>query len=201
MNPDPGTTDRDRELFRLWQEMPPPSRSADAAQLARELRHRTAKFDRRIFWRNFREYAAGAVMLLWFVWLSFHPPLRAIAFAGIAAVSFVMAYLWLSHRGTMRLDPAVDVKSYQLALLARYDHQIRLLKRVKYWYVLPAYLWMLLVIVSVPSRFPGGRVAHFVIVTAFALFVVWLNEGYGVRKLRAERRNTESLIREADQSH
>jgi hypothetical protein len=86
------------------------------------------------------------------------------------------------------------VKSYQAALLDRYDHQIRLLRRVKYWYVLPIYLWMLLVIVTVPGRFPGGRITYFAIATLLAAFIVWLNEGYGVRKLRAARREAESLV-------
>jgi len=66
-------------------------------------------------------------------------------------------------------------------LLTRYDHQIRLLRRVK-WYVLPLYLWMLLVVVSVPAHFRARQVTAFVAVTAIALFVVWLNEGYGYPK-------------------
>lgn len=199
MNPDPGTIDRDKELLRMWQEMSLPPGSFDAGQLARELADRVGKFDRQIFWRNFREYAAGAVLTAWFVWQSFDPARRTISLSGVVVVGFVMAYLWLSHRRTARLDPTADVKSYQLALLERYDHQIRLLKHVKYWYVLPIYLWLLLVIVTVPSRFPGGRISHFLVTTLFAAFVVWLNEGYGVRKLRDARKNTESLIQETDQ--
>jgi hypothetical protein len=83
------------------------------------------------------------------------------------------------------------------ALLARYDIQIRLLSQVKYWYVLPIYAWMVLVLTQVTSRTPWWRPAYFVLATLFSAFVIWLNECYGVRKLRAEREKAEALIQEA----
>jgi hypothetical protein len=51
----------------------------------------------------------------------------------------------------------------------------------------------------IPSRFPGGRITHLLANTALAAFIVWLNEGYGIRKLRAARKEAESLIQEREQ--
>jgi hypothetical protein len=198
MNSDQGPIDQEKEIIRMWQESSLPGR-VDAGELARKIAARVESFDRRIAWRNLLEYAAGFVLIGWFLWQSFNPVMRPLAIAGIVAVGFVMVYLWRSHRNTSPLDPAADIKSYHAALLDRYDRQIGLLRRVKYWYVLPLYSWMVLVTVLVPSRFPGGRVTHFLANTLLAVFIVWLNEGYGVRKLRAARKEAESLIQEREQ--
>ena len=186
------------ELIRMWQEnsLTPP---IDIAQLTREICAKVEKFDRRILWRNLREYAAGGVLIAWFLWQSFEPSRRMIAIAGIAAVGFVMVYLWLSHRANKPLDPSADARSYQKALLARYDLQIRLLSQVKYWYVLPLYAWVVLVITLVPPRTSWSRPVAFAFATLLCAFVVWLNESYGVRKLRAEREKAESLVQSEDQ--
>ncbi|MDZ4797439.1 MAG: hypothetical protein SGI92_04710 [Bryobacteraceae bacterium] len=80
-----------------------------------------------------------------------------------------MAYLWRSNRKTQQpLDPALDVRSYQAALIQRYDAQIRLLSNVKYWYVLPLFGWMALVGLTVPSKLPGGPVGYFAVLAVLA---------------------------------
>src|SRR5262249_43327825 len=150
-------------------------------------------FDRKIFWRNMREYVAGGALIAWFLWLLRYPGQRHLPVAGLVAVGFVMIYLWRSQRKKQPLDPSADVRSYQTALLERYDRQIELLRRVKYWYVAPLYAWMMLVLFTTPA--PNvGRVPYFIVFTAFAAFVIWLNEGYAVRKLRKVRQDAESLI-------
>ena len=200
MSADPGTHDNDKELVRMWQEMSLPSGPFDESALARQLAERVEKFDRRIYWRNFREYAAGVLTLAWFGWVaSVSPERRPVMLLGIAAVLFVMTYLWRSSRGLSKLDPSADARSYQRVMLERYDLQIRLLRKVKYWYVLPLYLWMLAVVVTLPSRLPGGRLGAFLVFTLFALFVAWLNESYGVKKLRQARIEAEALLRRTEE--
>jgi hypothetical protein len=191
--------DHEKELMQLWQENLLPDQM-DAARIVREIAGRVERFDRTIWWRNLREYAAGAILIVYFSWMSFNPAARLIALAGIVAVGFVMIYLLWSHRQTPPLDPSTDGKSYQAALLDRYDRQIRLLRGVKYWYVLPLYLWMLLsIVMTVPTQETGRRIRAVLLVTAFSIFVVWLNEGYAVRKLRDKRRNAEALLEEGKQ--
>ena len=188
------TSDHEKELIHMWQESTAPG-PLDAGELARSIAARVDQFDRKIRWRNVREYVAGGLLIVWFLWLARIPSGRAIAIAGIVAVGFVMIYLWRSQRATPTLDPTSDATSYRKALLDRYDHQIGLLRRVKYWYVLPMYLWMLLVLVSTPSP---ASIPSFLLITLFAGFVVWLNESYGVRKLQAARKEAESLLQNDD---
>lgn len=195
---DEGPIDQEKELSRMWQESSLQG-PMDDGQLLRKIAASLEGFDRKIQWRNLREYIAGGALIAWFVWLSFNPATRLLAVGGIIAVGFVMIYLWRNSRQTPPLDPAADVRSYHAALLERYDRQIQLLRRVKYWYVLPLYLWMLLVMTSGPARPVKVRIAYFVGVTLFAGFVVWLNEGYGVRKLRAARKSAEALLAEREE--
>ena len=185
-----------QELMKMWQENPLPG-VMDAAQIVREIARRTEKFDRTIWWRNLREYAAGAILIAFFAWRLFDSASRLIAVAGLVAVGFVMIYLRWSHRQTRPLDPSADAKSYAAALIDRYDRQIRLLSRVKYWYVLPLYLWMLLsIMMTVPSQEMGRRIRAALFVTALSIFVIWLNEGYAVRKLKDKRKKVEALLEE-----
>ena len=189
---DPESVDEDKELIRMWQgnTMPGPS---DPTVLAREIARKVNNFDRKVFWRNLREYAAGALLLLFFGYRARTGTSLLVPLSGIAVVGFVMAYLWWQHRRARPLDLSADARTYQAALLDRYDHQIKLLSRVKYWYVLPLYAFMLLGLAWGP-RPPLGTVRTFLIVTAVSAFVIWLNESYAVRKLKAARKKAQSLL-------
>jgi hypothetical protein len=185
---DDNSIDEGKELIRMWQEnsLPPPF---DASQLAREIAAQVKQFDRKIFWRNFREYAAGGIFMAFMLVVMVRPEGRLLAWTGIAAAGFVMFYMWWSHRNTPQPDLSADARSYQAALLARYDHQIRLLRRVKYWYVLPLYCWMLFAASHGRAPLP-----MYIVMTVFALFIVWLNESYAVKKLREQREKAEKLL-------
>ena len=191
--------DEEKELRTMWQTntMDGP---IDPSQLAREIAAKVNQLDRKVFRRNLCEYAAGAVLFVCFGFQVFDPGHRTIAMAGLAAVGFVMIYLWWQHRRTRPVDPSADALTYQSALLKRYDNQIKLLRTVKYWYVLPCYAFTMIVLLRVYSSHSlPVNIGFFAISTAFNGFVVWLNEGYGVRKLKAARKEAESLL--ADQDH
>jgi uncharacterized membrane protein YbaN (DUF454 family) len=188
--------DEEKELRNMWQANTMGG-SMDSSQLAREIAGKVNQFDRRVLWRNMREYAACVVLFIWFGFQVFDPGRRTVAIAGFAAVGFVMAYIWWQHRRTRPLDPAADARTYYSALLKRYDDQIKLLGRVKYWYVLPLYAWTMFTLLRVrPLSLSLGSIGVFAIVTAFFGFVIWLNESYGVRKLKAARKEAESLLEE-----
>jgi hypothetical protein len=185
------------DLVRLWQQSLLPS--TDPNQLARELGRMTLRrFDRAIGWRNFREYA-GAVAALAFGGLQW-------AFGGdriqvillVAGVGVSMGWLWWQHRRLEPLDPAADARAYQTAMLARLDQQIRLLSRVRYWYLLPLYLPAVRqTMVTWPSR-PVGAVILLAIVTVIFAGIGWLNERVAVAFLKAERVRIESLYEDAE---
>ena len=111
---------------------------------------------------------------------------------------FVGAYLWWQHRGLAPLDPAADARSYQAALLMRIEHQIRLLSRVRYWYLLPLYLPAFLTFAAIWPRSRITAVLSFVIVTTVFAAIGWLNERVAVPLLRKERARVESLYEEGE---
>ena len=196
MNLDYEPSGEDQELIKIWQQSLSPA-GIDSAHFVQEFSGRMRKFDRKVWWRNFREYAVGALLIAYFSWQLSASRMRLLPIAGIAAVGFVMAYLWWSHRQTPPLDPAADARSYRAALLNRYDRQIRLLSGVKYWYVLPLYSWMLLsIMTTIPAHDAKRRIVAGIIPTAFSLFVIWLNEIYAVKKLRLKRMQVEELLDE-----
>jgi hypothetical protein len=188
------SADQDKELMTMWQESLPPG-PIDGQQLAKTIAEKVKRFDRKILWRNLREYVAGGGLMVWFLWMARNPGQRFLAVAGLVAVSFVMIYLWRSQCKKQVLDPSADAQSYRAALLDRYDREIALLRRVKYWYVAPLYAWMLLVLFTVPLPLIA-KLPYFAGFTAFSAFVVWLNESFGVRKIRKARQDAELLLGE-----
>ena len=185
--------DHEKEIIQMWQTSSPPGPD-DATHLARSIAAKIHTFDRRIRRRNLREYLAGAVVTGFFLWKMFDPAMRFLSAAGLVAVAFMMFRLWRGQRGIPHLDPSGDARSYQTALLDRCDRQIRALSRAGLWYVLPAYLWMLLVNITGPGLSSLRRVVGVLVSTAFCAFVVWLNENYAVSKLRAARQKAESML-------
>jgi hypothetical protein len=86
-----------------------------------------------------------------------------------------------------------SLADYQQALLRKYDYQIRLLKNVKYWYLLPPYLGLLLgsagiVTANQAQGLPGWpQLIPLAIYTAMFGGLWWLNEVYAVSALQRER--------------
>jgi hypothetical protein len=180
------------DLVRLWQGST--AATPDPERVARTLMAQAWRFDQKIFWRNFREYAAGIFLMVVFagqIALGYDRPGGAI---GFVCVAFVMAYIWWSHRGLEPLDPAADLAAYRSALLRRFDDQIGLLRTVPYWYLLP---------LSVPCLWQAsrawdrqGRLALIPVVVFAAVFafIGWLNVGPAVRALRAARAKVEAMF-------
>ncbi len=182
------------ELMLLWQQGA--SQEPDAAEVARLAgRASVVRFEKRIFWRNMREYLAGAVVLIAGIRGLWRGPYVAGPISMIAGVLFVMVYLWRSHRNDVPLDAAADARAYHAAMLEKLDRQILLLSKVRYWYVLPCYLPMLVFTLSNPNPV-GQKVVGLGIATLFCGFVIWLNERFAVGKLKVQREKIEALYKE-----
>jgi hypothetical protein len=183
---------RDREeeeLMQFWQESA--MDTTDPARLIRELSARVTHFDRKIFRRNFREYAAGLVVLIWAGYFALKGSRPSMAMAACAA--FVMAYLWWQHRKMKPLDPSTSVDVYKKALLERFDDQIRLLSRVKYWYLLPLYVPIVWGAVELWPSSPWAAGIGLAAVTAAYAFVGWLNEKCAVKLLEEARAKVNAM--------
>ncbi len=186
------------DLVRLWREslLPSPDPERLASQLARLA---LGRFDRRVSWRNVREYAAALAVVGFGVWRFMAGDDRVQAGAIVGAAAFVAAYLWLQHRRLPRLDPAATARDYQAALLARIDRQIALLGGVRYWYLLPLYLPVLVQVARAwQAQQRAAAVLMLVLVTALYAGLAYVNERLAVSYLKDERARVASLYKDPE---
>ena len=184
--------DDDDGLLRLWQEST--VATPDAERVTRSLgRMALTRFDRAILQHDFREYAAFVFLLLFFAGQAAFGGDRVQAAVGITAGLFVVSYLWRQHRRLTPLDPSADGRAYQTALLDRIDGQIRLLKDIRYWYLLPLYLPVVWTAAATWRRHPVAAVAGWALMTAVYVVVAWVCERVVVRRLTLERGAVASL--------
>jgi hypothetical protein len=192
----------DKELQKMWQESTY-SQPGDPSEVARRIADRVLQFDRNIFWRNLREYAAGWVMMIVFAYGAVFNHGRVVSLIGLVAMSFVVACLWWQHRDLRPLDPSADARGYQAALLARFDRQIRLLRTARYWYFLPMYIWVLAATTVLALHRPPhlSPLAHAVglaiglgVVTATFAWLSRLNQRAAEGRLTEAKRQAEALL-------
>ncbi len=181
------------ELMDLWQEsaMPAPDR-AEIARLAG--RAAMSRFDRTIRSRNLREYGAGFGVIAFFGWQLAHGRFVELDVAAIAAVLFVLGFLWNHHRHIAPLDPSTCASDYQAAMLSRIDSQIRLLSSIRYWYLLPFYVPIVWVTVIASRRSLIVAGLFFLLATLLYAVIAWLNEKVGVQHLIRQRTRIEALF-------
>ena len=133
------------ELHDLWCSQPS-LKTGRGEDMLRFVQSRTNRFDRAMAVRNWIECVAAGVVAAIFGFSALGAE-DALARAGslviAASAAWIIFYLLRYGRGP-QLDPGQDLRGYAQALVNRYDHQIKLLKSVKYWYLLPPYLGLLL---------------------------------------------------------
>jgi hypothetical protein len=98
-----------------------------------------------------------------------------------------MTYLWWTHRHMEPLDPAADLSAYRHALLKRFDDQIRLLRSVPYWYLLPLFVPGLWLAVSNWHHAGWMVLIPLSVLIAVYVFLGWLNVKVAVGTVRAAR--------------
>jgi hypothetical protein len=184
------------------------STATEGEDLVKLVQKRTRQFDRAIFVRNLLECAAAVIGAVLMTQLAVRAhALQRVGFIVIAAsAAWIMYYLLRYGRAPANADPDQDLNSYKRALLERYDRQIRLLKSVKYWYLLPPYVGLLiecageLVNDAKLGALPWRDFLLPVFYSAFFAFGWWLNEVHGVARLRTERSRLLSLDGESNDS-
>jgi hypothetical protein len=181
-------------LTLLWQHGT--SAAPDAAEISRLAGLASMKrFDRSIFRRNFGEYSAGLVLLFYFGWnLSAG---RSVAFSLVASVCVlvVLGSLCWQHRNLRLLDPSADARAFHAAMLARIDKQLLLLGH-RFWYLMPLCIPFFWGILSDTNDSSSGWVRDLAVLAALFAAAAWLNENWGVRRLREERAKIERLYEE-----
>jgi hypothetical protein len=192
------------DLEQLWKTQP-----VDPAMKGEEMRtiilNKTEKFDRAIRRRNIREIVAAAVVALissYVAWTQDNAISRASSIMLLASSLWIIYYMW--RHGAEPADPNPDqtLAGYQHALIRKYDHQIRLLRNVKFWYLAPFYASLLTASVGTLKERAGaltwvdGMFPLFYTLMFAAIW--WLNEVQGVRKLERMRAQVTSGIEEAE---
>ena len=183
------------ELEQLWKTQP-----VDPAMKGEEMRNiilnRTAKFDRTIHRRNIRETVAALVVAVCFTIAAWkqHSIIEQLGSLIIVAGALFIVY-YIRRHGAEPPDPNPDqsLGGYQRSLAEKYDHQIRLLRSVKFWYLAPMYVGLLTMTAGLlRERAVSGALTWRdaigpVVYTLVFAAVWWLNEVYAVRKIERMR--------------
>lgn len=183
------------ELHQLWR-CPagcPSMKGEVMLALAMQKAHR---FDRMIQMRNTFECAVALVMAAVFGRWAWHAPntLTGVGRWVVAAsMLWIVYYLLRYGREAAPPNPDQTLVAFQQALLGKYDHQIRLLRSVKYWYLLPPYAGLLLISAGMLSDLVAAHLPMWPVSLAVAAYTLlfgalwWLNEIKGVQRLQRDR--------------
>jgi hypothetical protein len=168
-----------------------------------EIRGRATKFEKKIWWRNLREYAAGAIaaVLLGFSFASAHNPLDRIAFALLIA-GMGYALYQLHRHGQARNLPVVMGMGPSLQFYrSELERQRDLASNVWTWYLGPFIPGLLLSMIAsmlhdTHLRHLSGVAFWYAVMAAFFIFVWRLN----ARAARCLQRMLDEL-RAVESSH
>ena len=180
------------ELENLWKAQP-----VDTAMRGEEMRvivlKKIAGFDRAIRLRNRAEIVAALVVFAsfaCFAWVQKNGIQRLGSMVISASALWIIYYIWRHGSEPGDPDPDQTVASYQLALRRKYEHQIRLLRNVKFWYLLPLYVGLLVSSTGILREHAEKGVLSWVdaigplVYTLIFAGIWWLNEVYTVRRLQ-----------------
>jgi hypothetical protein len=184
------------EFESLWKTQPLQA-AVNGEEMLDIIIKKSAAFDRRVAARDRRETLASLVVAVLFgvaAWVQTNPLQRAGSLMAVAAAIWIVFHI-RRNRTHVAPDPLPDqsLTSYRQALVSKIDHQIRLLKTAKFWYVLPLYMAVLVIMAgSILERartrpLVWSDATPVVLQTLFFGAVWWLNEVYAVRKLRKAR--------------
>lgn len=186
---------RPDELEQLWKTQP-----LDKAVRGEEMRSVVLKkisaFDRMIRMRNRIEVAgalAVVLLFLYFAWVQRNAIERLGSIIVVAGAMWIIYYI--RRHGTGPLEPAPDqpVESFRRALALKYEHQIRLLRRVKFWYLMPIYVGLITGAVGLTQQQTQTRPLMWLdalpplVYTLIFAGLWWVNEVYAVRELQKSR--------------
>jgi hypothetical protein len=195
------------ELEALWQSQPtePPRISPE------DLRSKVLRFERKIFWRNLREYFAGAVVLIgfgYYEWRFPHLLLRIGSTLTIAGTLYVMHQL--HRRGSNRpslaalgMEPCLVHHRHEL------ERQRDALRAVWSWYLLPFVPGMSVFLIGMmvdqckvhPAQAGSIAVGYFALtlVMAAVFLGVWKLNQRSANKLQVRIDELNELTRDSGQ--
>lgn len=183
------------ELRDLWSSQPPFG-NTKGEEIMALVQRKTKRFERMIMIRNWTECLAAAVVTVAFSVLAIltgDALTRTGAVIVAASAAWIIYYISRHRKANLSVDPSQNLTGYTQALLKHYDHQIKLLRSAKYWYLLPMYIGLLVIsaggllartrTVGLSWHDLGGPGFY----TAIFAAIWWLNEVNTVKRLRKQR--------------
>jgi hypothetical protein len=196
------------ELQKLWTSQTPCG-SVKGNEMLEIVEKKMRKFDRMIAVRNRLECVAAAAVVIFFTWTAAHTPnvvMKAGSLVVAGGAAWIIFYMLRYGKSKLTVDPSENLAIYTQALVGRYDHQIRLLKSVKYWYLLPMYIGLLIMSAGISIQTAEAGIPVWVSLIGPALCTIvfgiiwWLNEVPAVRRLRTERAQVLSMMNQYEVS-
>lgn len=186
------------ELKQIWQEQKQTGPSPeDVRQIAQAVLSVDDKFRRKIWWRDVREIGAaliGAVVFglvgqTWLRWIA------------VASCIFVAAYIVKSRIAVRVSRKELNVVDRVDQMLHETETQIRLLRSVLWWYLLPCAVGMFALVLDRPPRhfsLPSLVISIGVVITGFVV-VYRLNQRYAWKSLEPRRARLQKMLSELRQ--
>jgi hypothetical protein len=188
-----------------WQAQTSQTRlTIDAELLFQEVRRNEQYFAATIFWRDVREVGTSLLLMPVWLYLGIKQSLPWTWYLTVPALLWIAGYM-LADRRRHKRQPPESGEPLRLRVersLAQVEHQIRLLRNVLWWYVLPLALPMLTFFGQVTwEERSGGWWTALTLAVVVALAVIvfagvyWLNQ-YAIRsELEPRRQELEALLR------
>jgi hypothetical protein len=187
------------ELRELWQS--DISAAINQRDLLLELQRRSRNFDRMSRRRDLLNIVAMLVVIVVYSWFAVGAgnTLERVADVWlVVCAGWFIFHLRRYAKISSKPVPEQTLGAYRQALVGRYDSRIRLTKSVKYSFLLP--MWLGLLLYGIAYRLNGGNNTKFAVVlifvTAGSAFAWWLDDGPAVRYLERKRRELAVLVGE-----
>ncbi len=194
------------ELRELWGSQSS-AHSSTAADIVRMVEKRLRDFDRLVAVRNWIEFLAAAAVAIFFGWTSAHAANHMIRIGSLVVAggaAWIVFYLRRYGNSAAPLDANRKLIDYTRVLIEHYEHQIRLLTSVKYWYLAPIYAGMLIMSVgqlqlkTKTSALGWRDFSGLMIFTVVIAAIWWVNEVSAVGRLKKERARLLVLLSEEE---
>lgn len=131
--------DRD-EMLRLWRGQSEPG-GPSPEEIVMEVRERARRFDRKLFWRDAAEVAAGLLFAALALGVAVQAPgwwPKLGAFAAVAIIAWVLSRLLGARRkGYQGVSESMALAERLAAEVDKVEAQIELLSSVRSWYLWP----------------------------------------------------------------
>ncbi|HLY19319.1 MAG TPA: hypothetical protein VKR61_18965 [Bryobacteraceae bacterium] len=156
---------------------------------------RVNRFDRTVKVRNWTECGAAVLLAALFTLGAVKSPndlMRAGNLIVAASGLWIIFYILRFGRSNQVPMPDQTLAGFRQALLRKYEQQIKVLKNVKYWYLLPPYMGLLVLTGGIMQARSAARpgwpeLLSIVLVTVVFAVIWWINEGVALGRLRRER--------------